>query len=169
MRIYLGDDCLAKLFELPKKVQKKVIEFQTKFKENPYGHAINLESIASFIDDSIKTARIGDDYRAIIGCIPGNEDYCMLYVDHHDEAMRWAQNKRFEQNQYTGAFQVIPVVTVQPVTQVIASQEEPLPFSSFSDEQLLKIGIPNDLLALVRSIRNLDDLDSNEKNLPADA
>lgn len=169
MRIYLGDECLAKLFDLPKKVQKKVIEFQTKFKENPYGHAINLESIVSFIDDSIKTARIGDDYRAIIGCIPGNEDYCMLYVDHHDEAMRWAQNKRFEQNQYTGAFQVIPVVTVQPVTQSMPQQEELLPFSSYSDEQLLKIGVPSDLLVLVRSIKDLDGLDRNEKNLPSDA
>lgn len=168
MRIYLGDTCLEKLFELPKKVQKKVVEFQKKFKENPHGHAINLESISTFVDDSIKTARIGDDYRAIIGCIPG-DDYCMLYVDHHDEAMQWAENKRFEQNQHTGAFQVIPVVTAAAVAQSSAQQQENRPFGGYSDEQLLKIGVPSDLLSLVKSIKDLDDLDGNEKNLPADA
>lgn len=167
MRIYLGDTCLEKLFELPKKVQKKVIEFQKKFKENPYGHAINLESISTFVDDSIKTARIGDDYRAIIGCIPG-DDYCMLYVDHHDEAMQWAENKRFEQNQHTGAFQVIPVVTSVVTPQVTSVQVEQLPFASYSDEQLLKIGVPAESLVLVKSIKDLDDLDNNEKNLPTD-
>jgi len=167
MRIYLGDTCLQRLFDLPKKVQKKVIEFQTKFKENPHGHAINLESISTFIDDSIKTARIGDDYRAIIGCLP-DDDYCMLYVDHHDEAMRWAENKRFEQNQYTGAFQVIPVVTGTEQVHDFVPQVEELPFAVYSDEQLLKIGVPSDSLALVKSIKNLDELDSNEKNLPAD-
>ena len=167
MRIYLGDTCLEKLFELPKKVQKKVIEFQKKFKENPYGHAINLESISTFVDDSIKTARIGDDYRAIIGCIPG-DDYCMLYVDHHDEAMQWAENKRFEQNQHTWAFQVIPVVTSVVTPQVAPVQVEQLPFASYSDEQLLKIGVPSESLVLVKSIKDLDDLDNNEKNLPTD-
>ena len=167
MRIYLGDTCLQRLFDLPKKVQKKVIEFQTKFKENPHSHAINLESISTFIDDSIKTARIGDDYRAIIGCLP-DDDYCMLYVDHHDEAMRWAENKRFEQNQYTGAFQVIPVVTGTEQVHDFVPQVEELPFAEYSDEQLLKIGVPSDSLALVKSIKNLDELDSNEKNLPAD-
>ena len=134
MRIYLGDTCLQRLFDLPKKVQKKVIEFQTKFKENPHGHAINLESISTFIDDSIKTARIGDDYRAIIGCLP-DDDYCMLYVDHHDEAMRWAENKRFEQNQYTGAFQVIPVVTGTEQVHDFVPQVEELPFAVYSDER----------------------------------
>ena len=167
MRLYIGDTFWDKIFKLPTKVQKKVVEFQTKFKENPHGHAINLESIATFIDDSIKTARIGDDYRAIIGCLP-DDDYCLLYVDHHDEAMRWAENKRFEQNQYTGAFQIIPVVSGAEQVHDSVPQNEELPFAVYSDEQLLKIGVPYDSLALVRSIKNLDELDSNEKNLPAD-
>lgn len=50
MRLFLGDTCWDKLFQLPKKVQKKVVEFQNKFKENPHGHAINLEPIVDFND-----------------------------------------------------------------------------------------------------------------------
>ena len=169
MRLFLGDTCWEKLFLLPKKVQKKVVEFQDKFKKNPYGHAINLEPIAGFKDGNMRTARIGDDYRAIIGLLP-NDDYCLLYVDHHDEAMQWARNKRFERNKMTGTIQVVPILTAaEPAcTDTPAESSQILPFAAYSDEQLLKIGVPENLLALVRGIRDLEDLDKNEDNLPAD-
>lgn len=169
MRLFLGDTCWEKLFLLPKKVQKKVVEFQDKFKKNPYGHAINLEPIAGFKDGNMRTARIGDDYRAIIGLLP-NDDYCLLYVDHHDEAMQWARNKRFERNKMTGTIQVVPILTTaEPASTVSATEtSQPLPFAAYSDEQLLKIGVPENLLALVRGIRDLENLDKNEDNLPAD-
>lgn len=169
MRLFLGDTCWEKLFLLPKKVQKKVVEFQDKFKKNPHGHAINLEPIAGFKDGNMRTARIGDDYRAIIGLLP-NDDYCLLYVDHHDEAMQWARNKRFERNKMTGTIQVVPILTTAEPDSTDSATEtsQPLPFAAYSDEQLLKIGVPENLLALVRSIRDLEDLDKNEDNLPAD-
>lgn len=169
MRLFLGDTCWEKLFLLHKKVQKKVVEFQDKFKKNPHGHAINLEPIAGFKDGNMRTARIGDDYRAIIGLLP-NDDYCLLYVDHHDEAMQWARNKRFERNKMTGTIQVVPILTTaEPASTVSATEtSQPLPFAAYSDEQLLKIGVPENLLALVRGIRDLEDLDKNEDNLPAD-
>lgn len=169
MRLFLGDTCWEKLFLLPKKVQKKVVEFQDKFKKNPHGHAINLEPIADFKDGNMRTARIGDDYRAIIGLLP-NDDYCLLYVDHHDEAMQWARNKRFERNKMTGTIQVVPILTTaEPASTDSATEtSQPLPFAAYSDEQLLKIGVPENLLALVRGIRDLEDLDKNEDNLPAD-
>lgn len=169
MRLFLGDTCWEKLFLLPKKVQKKVVEFQDKFKKNPHGHAINLEPIAGFKDGNMRTARIGDDYRAIIGLLP-NDDYCLLYVDHHDEAMQWARNKRFERNKMTGTIQVVPILTTaEPASTDSATEtSQPLPFAAYSDEQLLKIGVPENLLALVRGIRDLEDLDKNEDNLPAD-
>ena len=169
MRLFLGDTCWEKLFLLPKKVQKKVVEFQDKFKKNPHGHAINLEPIAGFKDGNMRTARIGDDYRAIIGLLP-NDDYCLLYVDHHDEAMQWARNKRFERNKMTGTIQVVPILTAaEPAcADTPAESSQILPFAAYSDEQLLKIGVPENLLALVRGIRDLENLDKNEDNLPAD-
>ena len=169
MRLFLGDTCWDKLFQLPKKVQKKVVEFQHKVKENPHGHAVNQERIVDFKDDNMRTARIGDDYRAVIGLLP-DDDYCLLYVDHHDEAMRWARNKRFERNKMTGTIQVVPIMTAAPQTEVhpTDSEKEQLPFTGYTDEQLLKIGVPENLLGLVKSIRGLEDLDKNEKNLPSD-
>ena len=169
MKLYLGDKCWDKLFELPKNIQLKVRDFQKKFKENPYSPGINLEKINTFVDDTLRTARIDDAYRAIIG-VAGDDTYCLLYIDHHDEAMDWARNKRFSWNSYTGAYQVTSVSVDEVAVPGVqhAATEELGPFGTYSDDQLLRIGVPEHQLALVRSIKDIDDLEKAEKDLSGD-
>ena len=166
MKLYLGDKCWDKLFDLPKNVQLRVRDFQKKFKENPYSSAINLEKIADFKDNNLRTARIDDTYRAIIG-VAGDETYCLLWIDHHDEAMAWARNKRFDWNSYTSSFQVT-TVSEDKVASAAPAQEEVTLYSSFSDEQLLRIGVPQHQLQLVRGIKDLDELEKAEEFLSPD-
>ena len=166
MKLYLGDKCWDKLFELPKNVQLRVRDFQRKFKENPFSPAINLEKIASFEDDSLRTARIDDTYRAIIGVASG-DTYCLLYIDHHDEAMRWAQHKRFAWNSYTNSFQVTSI-TMEEVVEQRGKERDDTVFAKYSDEQLLRIGVPEHQLPLVRSIKDMDDLEKAESSLSGD-
>lgn len=170
MRLFLGDTCWDKIFELPKRVQNKVRDFQRKFKENPYSPAINLEKINTFVDSSLRTARVGDDYRAIIGVV-STGDYCLLYVDHHDEAMQWAENKRFEWNEYTQAFQIITVSVVETpesLTVPPMDSSNELPFQQYPEEKLLQIGVPAVLLPLVKSLVDMDDLGRKENEIPGD-
>ena len=166
MKLYLGDKCWDKLFELPKNVQLRVRDFQRKFKENPFSPAINLEKIASFEDDSLRTARIDDTYRAIIGVASG-DTYCLLYIDHHDEAMRWAQHKRFDWNSYTNSFQVTSI-TMEEVVEQRGKERDDTVFAKYTDEQLLRIGVPEHQLPLVRSIKDMDDLEKAESSLSGD-
>ena len=166
MKLYLGDKCWDKLFELPKNVQLRVRDFQRKFKENPFSPAINLEKIASFEDDSLRTARIDDTYRAIIGVASG-DTYCLLYIDHHDEAMRWAQHKRFAWNSYTNSFQVTRI-TMEEVVEQRGKERDDTVFAKYTDEQLLRIGVPEHQLPLVRSIKDMDDLEKAESSLSGD-
>lgn len=167
MKLYLGDKCWDKLFELPKNVQLRVRDFQKKFKENPYSTAINLEKIASFEDQNLRTARIDNTYRAIIG-VASDETYCLLYIDHHDEAMRWAQHKRFAWNSYTSSFQVTSVAIEEQTVSIPSAPAEETAFSKYTDEQLLRIGVPEHQLSLVRSIKGYDDLDKAEQDLSSD-
>ena len=166
MKLYLGDKCWDKLFELPKNVQLRVRDFQRKFKEDPFSPAINLEKIASFEDDSLRTARIDDTYRAIIGVASG-DTYCLLYIDHHDEAMRWAQHKRFAWNSYTNSFQVTSI-TMEEVVEQRGKERDDTVFAKYTDEQLLRIGVPEHQLPLVRSIKDMDDLEKAESSLSGD-
>ena len=166
MKLFLGDKCWDKLFELPKNVQLRVRDFQRKFKENPRSAAINLEKIQDFRDSSLRTARIDDTYRAIIG-VASDDIYCLLWIDHHDEAMDWARNKRFDWNSYTNSFQVT-TVSMEEETVSAPKTEEETAFSKYSDEQLLRIGVPEHQLALVKSIKDLDDLEKAEPLLSGD-
>jgi len=167
MRLFLEESCWDSIMSLPKEVQNKFKEFRRKFKENPKSAAINLESINTFKDDSLRTARLGIDYRMIIGVV-GNDDYCLLHIDHHDEAMDWAKNKKFIWNDQISSFQVISVEHVQE-QQIIQSQpHSDNAFAQYTDEQLLRIGVPSELMPLVRSFKDLNDLDHYESELPQD-
>lgn len=174
MNMIMYSGCLEKLFSLPKKVQNSVIQFQKDFLKNPYAHTVNLEKIHSFKDDSLRTARITLDYRVIIGVLP-NETYCMLYVDHHDEAMRWAENKRLNINRYTDSIQIVPIESITPkVIPASSTQdyEQPStqsnPFDSITDEQFLQIGVPETQLDLIRKVTGFEALEQIESMIPDD-
>lgn len=168
MKLYMQDSCWDAIFSVPQRVQNKFKEFRRKFKENPNSPAINLERIADFKDDNLRTVRLGDDYRMIIG-IAGDDEYAMLYVGHHDEAMQWAKNKKFLWNGQISAFQVIAVDFVHVQATAPVTEPEQFCLAQYSDSQLLRIGIPQELLPLVRTFKGADDLEKYEKNLPQEA
>ncbi|MGL6179269.1 MAG: hypothetical protein ACRC13_08690 [Tannerellaceae bacterium] len=94
MRIVISVACLQKLVELPKEVQHSTIEFIRKFEVDSKLASIHLEPISTFKDRFLRTARINQKYRAVLR-IPNsdNDIYNLLWIDNHDEAMKWARNK----------------------------------------------------------------------------
>jgi hypothetical protein len=167
MKLFIHDKCLEKLFELPKATSKKVLEFQKKFRENSRSEAIHLEPIKVFKDQSLRTARIDQKYRAIIRVPDTGDNYHMLWVDNHDEAMDWAKNKVFEWNEMTQAAQIFTSPDAVSIQEEIITDKEGI-FEKYPNEELLKIGVPEKLLNLTKSIKNLNDLEVNEKYLPQD-
>ncbi len=171
MRIFINDTFYDRLFKLSSEAQKKVLNFMQKFRENPKSPAIHLESINTMKDDTLWSARIDDTYRAIVGML-GNDVYSLVYVDHHDEAYRWAKNKKFAWNEHTQACQLIPLVIEQAqepvVEKAVVTEEKPI-LDGVSGEQLLQIGVPENMTATVLAMKDLDDLDKHADNLPADA
>ncbi len=171
MRLYIHDKCMEQLFELPKPIQKKVLEFQRKFRENPKSEAIHLEPISSFKDPNLRTARIDQKYRAIISVPKKGMNFYMIWVDNHDEAMDWARNKLFEWNDQTQSAQIFTVndePEVEIVQDVALNMDNGL-YSKYSEEELLEIGVPKQLLSLTLSIQNLNDLGKLEAIFPNDA
>jgi hypothetical protein len=64
--LMLHRDVLAHFGRLPSKVQKKVSELIRKFQEDNTQRSIHLEKIEQAIDDKVRSARLGDDWRAIV-------------------------------------------------------------------------------------------------------
>ena len=169
MRLFLSETCFEPLFALPKKIQTKVVNFQKKFRECTTANGMHLEPIAQFNDDSMRTARIDDNYRAVIGLIDDNA--YLLFVGTHETAYNWGIRKKLVWNNHTQACQI---VTIQQTTETVVNTsssepQEPSPFNNIPEEKMLKIGVPQELIAQVLQIKTLDDLDPLEEFLPSDA
>lgn len=172
MRIFINDTFYDRLFKLNSTTQRKVLNFMQKFRENPKSAAIHLESINQMKDDTLWSARVDDTYRAIVGILDGDV-YSLVYVDHHDEAYRWAMKKKFIWNEHTQSCQLVPLIVEDEVQKVMATAEltptKPSALEGITQEQLLMIGVPEKLTATILQLNDLDDLDRIEPLLPPDA
>ena len=167
MRLFLSDTCYEPLFALPKKIQTKVVNFQRKFRECTTANGMHLEPIAQFNDASMRTARIDDNYRAVIGLIDDNA--YLLYVGTHENAYNWGIRKKLVWNDHTQACQLVTVHQISETVVKTEESEEIYPYADVLDEQWLKIGVPEELITQVKLIKSLDDLELLEEYLPTDA
>ncbi len=169
MRLFLSETFFDAVFKLPKKIQDKVLAFNRKFRENPASPGIHLEPITQFKNSTMRTARVDDNYRVVIGVLDG-ETYSLLYVADHEEAYRWGASKKFVWNEHTQAWQLISVEeTKQENVSSVQPAKENTFFTDVPEEKLLKIGIPQETIGRVMNIKSLDDLDALEPILPIDA
>lgn len=166
IKLYLHDSFLDALGTLPKQIRKKTRELMKKFRENPTSSAINYEKINTFKDKNLRTIRVDKKYRAIIKAPTSGNDYHLLWVDNHDEAMDWAKNKVFEWNDNTQSFQMYDLPAQSPPP-VIATKPTGI-LASISKEDLLQIGTPESLLELVGGLNNIEELNKTKDNLPID-
>jgi superfamily I DNA/RNA helicase/mRNA-degrading endonuclease RelE of RelBE toxin-antitoxin system len=171
-RVAIFDEFFEAFGGLAKAQQKKVREFLRKFRANPTDRSINYEKIHSFVDPNLRSVRIGDDYRAIVLRPETGNVYGLLWVDHHDEAMAWASKKRCTINPEIGAIQIYDLVEGEEVVQAPAptaasKKAEPPPlFAALSDADLVGVGVPEELVPLVRSFRAKADLEQAAERLP---
>lgn len=170
MKLLFYDKFFDSFINLPKTIQKKVVTFQKKFKEDSRSAAIHLEPISTFRDPSLRSARIDQTYRAIIKAPDDGNIFYLLWVDHHDNAYDWASNKLFQWNMETQSMQMFTAPEVEMEEQENKSFDDypEFFFDRFEREQLLNIGVPEILLPTVRKIDSYDDLDAAEEYIPKD-
>lgn len=172
-RVAIFEQFLDSFSRVPRAQQKKVMNFVRKFRENPTSAGINYEKIHTFLDQNLRTVRVDDAYRAIVLRPEEGNVYVLLWVDHHDEAMAWAKNKRCEVHPETGSLQILtladgPSTTAAPQAAAEAPLAAPL-FARFSDADLVSVSVPAAMLGVVRGVGSVADLGALAAVLPADA
>ena len=181
-KVALAQDFLANLAKLPSAVQGKVLKWALRFQSDPMSGGINYESIKGTRDKNLKSVRIDQDWRGIVLKPESGDIYVLMYVDHHDAAYKWAEGKRIAINPVTGALQVFAVESVvEPALEEARYNAESLPaermrgsaakalFDSVSDQELMSLGTPSELVEQVRSIRSETELDALQTYLPVEA
>jgi len=168
--VAISNDFLRSFSGIPKKEQAKVREFFEKFRVNPASPAIHYEKIQTAKDENIRSVRIDQDYRGIILKPSSGNVYMLLWVDHHDKAYAWAENRIFSINAETGGLQVVNIeeqIIPKKAPQIKDSGKHL--FDSYKDAELLRLGVPEILLPLVRQLKTKGDLDAIESQLPQEA
>lgn len=168
--IAFSKDFMEAYSRLPRKIQKKTREFTEKFQKDPTQSGLNFEPVENARDDKVRSIRVDQAYRVIVVHPPRGDVYLCVWVDHHDDAYRWVQDRKFEVNPKSGTFQVFELSAVE---ETAASIDTPVSvpglFDGRDDEDLLLAGVPEPLLASVRAVRSDDDLETLAPHLPADA
>jgi superfamily I DNA/RNA helicase/mRNA-degrading endonuclease RelE of RelBE toxin-antitoxin system len=168
-KVALSSDFLNAFADMPKQKQSKVINFVSKFREDPTRPGINYEKINQAADPNFRSVRIDDAYRSIVLKPEKGNIYILLWVDKHDEAYDWAKRKVCSVHPDTGSLQIYDVEESKAVQGKQADEKIPGLFDNIHDRHIRKLGVPEDLLQAIRGIKNLNDLDSLSSSLPQEA
>ncbi len=173
MTVAISNDFFQAFSNVQKSQQKQVREFIAKFQEDPSSPGLNFEAVQGAKGGDLYSVRVNRAYRAIVFHPSGSDIYVLSWVDHHDEAYRWAERKRIILNPNTGALQVIPAQAQEAPTHLQAVKEpdsySPRLFDDVKDKYLLRLGIPDEQISLVRAISSEEELDQASPELPAEA
>ncbi len=180
-KVALSNDFLMQLAKLPAKVHGKVMKWAIQFQADPTSSGINYENIQGARDPNLKSVRLDVDWRGIVFKPNSGDVYVLLYIDHHDAAYRWAENRKLTINPVTGAMQLVTLEQVQappavmPVAEPEVAPDAPQPiaapaiFAGLTDQQLMSLGVPAELLELVKTLTDEDALDKVQSRLPVEA
>ena len=167
IKMAISSDFLSSFSALPRQIQKKVTDFIGKFKSNPQSSGINIEKIKDGTDKNMRSVRIDDTYRGILLKQDENDVYLLLWVDHHDEAYDWAKRKRCEINKRTGSIQVYDVLNDVDNNSTHDNSVTGL-FDGATNEDLLKLGVPESLCDYLRTFKSADEFYSHQSVFPSD-
>ncbi|WP_444913318.1 UvrD-helicase domain-containing protein [Microbulbifer sp. PAAF003] len=196
VKVAISSDFMLAFSRVPKSAQKKVMEFVTKFRQDPRSPGINYETINDARDGNYRSVRVDKNYRGIILKPDEGDVFLLLWVDKHDDAYDWARRHKCQINPSTGSLQVFASTTTEEVsaTELLRTLEKPLRASkppveyepvahsnvvpprvenphliALSDDQRLQVGVPTELLPLVRAVRTEEELEELESSLPVEA
>ena len=149
MKIALGATFSDACKMLPKEIRAKVAKAQAQFFSGPFAMGLHQEKIQG-ADSDIYSCRLDQNYRIIYKRPEGHDVVFFLYVGSHDEAYQWASTHCCGVNPITGAIQTAAAVTAKVIRE--PGKPKPAPrLSKLTDEQLKKLGIPDDYWEQLRT------------------
>ncbi|MFW5827699.1 MAG: UvrD-helicase domain-containing protein [Alkalispirochaeta sp.] len=194
-QLALSAEFLEAFSALGKQTQAKVRKFMTDFQRNPASPGKNFEKIHAAPDGNLRSVRIDQDYRGILLKPDDGNVFVFLWVDKHDEAYAWAAGRRVTIHPSTGAIQILETVRgndtdfhtagpepAQPGVEGSAGSNPGAPstasggaastpgiFDPYSDAEIIRVGVPEELLGIVRSIHDDEQLQHVLRRFPSDA
>ncbi|TDB85369.1 UvrD-helicase domain-containing protein [Actinomadura sp. 7K534] len=154
--------------KLEPKVRKGVDAAIGKFAEHTHA-GLHLEKLNAAKDSRIRTIRIDQFWRGVVLAPEKGDVYCLLTVMPHDDAINWATSRKFSVNQALGVFEVRDQVALDEMSPALEKAAEGTGYRLLEhvfDKDLLRLGIDEELIPLVRLLTEDAHLQAMERLLP---
>ena len=166
----MADTFTGSLAKLTGNEQKAVKTTSFDLQMNPTNTGMQFHRIDKAKDPNFWSIRVSRDIRIIVH--KSKSDLLLCYVDHHDNAYKWAERRKLETHPSTGAMQIVEIrETVQEITipYYIAEEESVHPvLAHISRLDLLEYGVPEEWIEDIKSA-NEDRILEIAEHLPAEA
>lgn len=151
MEFRIADTFTDSLARLTGEQQKAVKTTAFDLQMNPAHPGMQFHKLDKARDPYFSSVRVSHDIRLIVHRTEASLLLC--YVDHHDEAYRWAERRKLETHPKTGAAQLVEiretVLEIIVPTHVEAARPTPPKarlFEHVAEEALLSYGVPAEWL-----------------------
>lgn len=156
----LAPDTLGRISRLNRGVLKQVGDFVKRFDELAAGAGAHIEPYKGSADPRARTARINDNFRAVMWNVRERE-YLLIDVLPHDHADRWMLRKKLDVDVPTGSIvirDVRPADSEMPERDIGTSDAPPLIYAHRSEDDFTKLGFDLDDARRLKSIKSEDEL-----------
>ena len=139
------------LGKLTSQEQKAVKTTAFDLQMNPSHPSLQFHRIDRTKDPNFWSIRVNRDIRIIVH--KTNHQLLLCYVDHHDDAYKWAERRKLETHPKTGAAQLVEIreLVKEIVIPYYVQEDQPLApkpplFAEVEEETLLSYGVPPEWL-----------------------
>lgn len=167
-QLAIADSFMPQYAKLEPKVRKGVDAAIAKFAEHTYA-GLHLEKLNDAKDPRIRTIRIGQFWRGVVLAPEQGDVHCLLAVMPHDDAIGWARSRKFSVNQAIGVLEVRDQVAIEEMSPALEKVAEGTNFRLLGhvfDKDLVRLGIDEELIPLVKLLTEEAHLQAMEKLLP---
>lgn len=155
MEFRISDTFTDSLIKLTNQEQKAVKMTSFDLQLDPSSSGLRFHKLSRTKDPNFWSVSVNKDIRIIVHRTSASLMLC--YVDHHDDAYKWANKRKIERHPRTGAAQLVEVretveeIIVHKPVEVAAPTPVKVPlFASISDDELLNYGIPSEWIESVQ-------------------
>ena len=164
MQFLIADTFTSALAKLDGQEQKAVKITVYDLQQDPAHPGLKLHRVDNSKDPNFWSVRVNRDIRLIVH--KTGESMLVCYVDHHDDAYKWAERRKIATHPRTGAAQIVEVREKVEEIQIPRYSVEPEPepargvtdrpvqqplFRSLGEDDLLSVGVPEDWVSDIQS------------------
>ena len=156
MDFRISDTFTTSLGKLSKEEQKAVKTTAFDLQMNPENPGLSFHKLDRAHDKKFWSVRVNRDVRIIVH--RSNKSLLLCYVNHHDDAYKWAERRKLEAHPKTGAAQLVEIrerveeiYVPSYVPEKVDRPSKPLLFDKIEDGDLLDYGVPAEWISDVKA------------------